>query len=101
MQTSRGQGMVTLNDSLLDLVKKKVIEPNEALSKSVARSEMRAMLERAGFKADAPGAATAQPRPRPLERRLRPRSEPSRAQAPQCACWWALRCASRKNWVQE
>ena len=59
MQTSRGQGMVTLNDSLLELVKKKVIEPNEALSKSVARSEMRAMLERAGFKVDtpAPGAA--------------------------------------------
>jgi twitching motility protein PilT len=61
MQTSRGQGMVTLNDSLLELVKKKVIEPNEALSKSVARSEMRAMLERAGFKVDgpAPGAASA------------------------------------------
>jgi twitching motility protein PilT len=55
MQTSRGQGMVTLNDSLLDLVKKKVIDPNEALSKSVARSEMRAALERAGFKVDAPG----------------------------------------------
>ena len=60
MQTSRGQGMVTLNDSLLELVKKKVVEPNEALSKSVARSEMRAMLERAGFKADAPAAATAE-----------------------------------------
>ncbi|HYI01059.1 type IV pilus twitching motility protein PilT [Hyalangium sp.] len=61
MQTSRGQGMVTLNDSLLELVKKKVIEPNEALSKSVARSEMRAMLERAGFKVDtpAPGAGSA------------------------------------------
>jgi twitching motility protein PilT len=59
MQTSRGQGMVTLNDSLLELVKKKVIEPNEALSKSVARSEMRAMLERSGFKVDAPGGASA------------------------------------------
>ncbi|MFL5348603.1 MAG: type IV pilus twitching motility protein PilT [Hyalangium sp.] len=59
MQTSRGQGMVTLNDSLLELVKKKVIEPNEALSKSVARAEMRAMLERAGFKADTPAAAAA------------------------------------------
>ncbi len=52
MQTSRGLGMVTLNDSLLELVKKKVVEPNEALSKSVSRAEMRAMLERAGFKAD-------------------------------------------------
>jgi twitching motility protein PilT len=68
MQTSRGQGMVTLNDSLLELVKKKVIEPNEALSKSVARSEMRAMLERAGFKVDtpAPGAASAAT-PAPVE----------------------------------
>ncbi len=63
MQTSRGHGMVTLNDSLLELVKKKVIEPNEAISKSVARSEMRAMLERAGFKVDAPtpGATSAPP----------------------------------------
>jgi twitching motility protein PilT len=58
MQTSRGQGMVTLNDSLLELVKKKVVDPNEALSKSVARAEMRAMLERSGFKADPAPAAT-------------------------------------------
>jgi twitching motility protein PilT len=69
MQTSRGQGMVTLNDSLLELVKKKVIEPNEALSKSVARSEMRAMLERTGFKVDspAPGAPAASPAGAPAE----------------------------------
>ncbi|HVG61559.1 MAG TPA: type IV pilus twitching motility protein PilT [Hyalangium sp.] len=67
MQTSRGQGMVTLNDSLLELVKKKVIEPNEALSKSVARSEMRAMLERAGFKVDSPAPAAASPAGAPAE----------------------------------
>jgi twitching motility protein PilT len=69
MQTSRGQGMVTLNDSLLELVKKKVIEPNEALSKSVARSEMRAMLERSGFKVDspAPGSPAASPAGAPAE----------------------------------
>ncbi|MDY7226117.1 type IV pilus twitching motility protein PilT [Hyalangium rubrum] len=54
MQTSRGQGMVTLNDALLDLVKRKVVDPNEALSKSVNRAELRSMLERAGFKADGP-----------------------------------------------
>ncbi len=54
MQTSRGQGMVMLNDALLDLVKRKLVEPNEALSKSVARAELRAMLERAGFKVEAP-----------------------------------------------
>jgi twitching motility protein PilT len=59
MQTSRGQGMVMLNDALLDLVKRKVVEPNEALSKSVARAELRAMLERAGFKVDTPVEPTA------------------------------------------
>ncbi|MDC0711379.1 type IV pilus twitching motility protein PilT [Stigmatella sp. ncwal1] len=61
MQTSRGQGMTMLNDALLELVKKKVVEPNEALSKSVARSEMRAMLERAGFKVEAPAEASGAP----------------------------------------
>jgi twitching motility protein PilT len=55
MQTSRGLGMMMLNDALLDLVKKKLVTPTEALNKSVARSEMRAMLERAGHKVDAPG----------------------------------------------
>ncbi|EAU68408.1 twitching motility protein [Stigmatella aurantiaca DW4/3-1] len=61
MQTSRGQGMTMLNDALLELVKKKVVEPNEALSKAVARSEMRAMLERAGFKVDGPAEASGAP----------------------------------------
>jgi twitching motility protein PilT len=61
MQTSRGQGMVMLNDSLLDLVRRKVVEPNEALSKSTARAELRSMLERAGFKVD-PLEATSPPR---------------------------------------
>ncbi|HEX8699809.1 MAG TPA: type IV pilus twitching motility protein PilT, partial [Myxococcaceae bacterium] len=59
MQTSRGQGMVTLNDALLDLVKRKVVDPSEALTKSVARTELRAMLERAGFKVDSPAEPTA------------------------------------------
>ena len=49
MQTARGQGMVTLNDALLDLVKRKVVEPAEAIKKAVAKSEMKAALERAGF----------------------------------------------------
>lgn len=61
MQTSRGQGMTMLNDALLELVKKKIVDPNEALSKAVARSEMRAMLERAGFKVDAPTEAAGAP----------------------------------------
>jgi twitching motility protein PilT len=49
MQTSRGAGMVTLNDSLLDLVKRKLVEPREAWLKSAAKAEMKQLLERAGF----------------------------------------------------
>jgi len=52
MQTGRGQGMVTLNDSLVDLVKRKVIEPREAWTKAVAKAEMKQLLERAGFPLD-------------------------------------------------
>jgi twitching motility protein PilT len=50
MQTGRGSGMVTLNDALLELVKKKVIEPKEAFVKSVQKSELKAGLERLGVK---------------------------------------------------
>ncbi|HTN53721.1 MAG TPA: type IV pilus twitching motility protein PilT [Anaeromyxobacter sp.] len=52
MQTGRGQGMATLNDALLDLAKRKVVEPREALLKAVARGELRGLLERAGFQVD-------------------------------------------------
>src|SRR5690349_860487 len=38
MQTGRGQGMVTLNDALLELVSKKLIEPDEAYLKSVEKT---------------------------------------------------------------
>jgi twitching motility protein PilT len=46
MQTQRNAGMVTLNDALYELVKKKVVTPEDALSKAVARSELKALLER-------------------------------------------------------
>jgi len=49
MQTARGQGMVTLNDSLLDLVKRKVVEPREAYAKAAAKAELKQLLERAGL----------------------------------------------------
>ncbi len=49
MQTARGQGMATLNDGLVDLVKRQVVEPAEAYKKAVAKSEMKGLLERAGF----------------------------------------------------
>ncbi|HSP80789.1 MAG TPA: type IV pilus twitching motility protein PilT, partial [Myxococcaceae bacterium] len=52
MQTSRGIGMVTLNDALFDLVKRKLVEPQDAYIKAVAKTEFRTMLERGGFKVD-------------------------------------------------
>jgi twitching motility protein PilT len=53
MQTGRAQGMATLNDALLDLVKRKVVEPREALAKAVAKADLASQLERAGIKLDA------------------------------------------------
>jgi twitching motility protein PilT len=55
MQTGRGLGMQTLNDALLDLVKRKVVEPREAWLKAAAKGEMKQLLERAGFPVDAAG----------------------------------------------
>ncbi len=52
MQTGRALGMCTLNDALLDLVKRNLVEPHVALQKAVARAELRTLLERAGFKPD-------------------------------------------------
>jgi len=50
MQTGRGSGMMTLSDSLLDLVKKGLVEPDEAYSCAVNKQELRSMLERSGVK---------------------------------------------------
>ena len=48
MQTSKNLGMVTLNDSLFELVKQKKVEPIEAYMKSVQKSEFKGMLQRIG-----------------------------------------------------
>ena len=53
MQTGRGAGMMTLSDSLLDLVKKGLVEPDEAHSCAVNKQELRSMLERSGVKLQA------------------------------------------------
>ena len=45
MQTGRGQGMQTLNDALLDLVRRKLIVPQEALAKSMAKADLRKSLQ--------------------------------------------------------
>src|SRR5262249_49349786 len=52
MQTGRGQGMITMSDSLLDLVKRKVVEPREAYLKAVNKGEFKQALAREGFKTD-------------------------------------------------
>jgi twitching motility protein PilT len=46
MQTAKGIGMATMNDSLLDLVKRGLVEPSEALGKAVAKNELRQLFER-------------------------------------------------------
>jgi twitching motility protein PilT len=64
MQTAKGIGMATLNDSLLDLVKKGLVEPAEAMSKAVAKAELKQLLERAGISLP-PDAASRPADPRP------------------------------------
>jgi twitching motility protein PilT len=53
MQTGKSLGMACLNDALLDLVKRNLVEPAEAYHHAVAKTEFRAMLEKAGLKAEA------------------------------------------------
>jgi twitching motility protein PilT len=52
MQTGRAQGMVTMNDSLMELVKKNLVEPREAYMKSVNKAEFKNALGREGIKLD-------------------------------------------------
>jgi twitching motility protein PilT len=46
MQVGRAQGMVALNDALMDLVTKKLVEPEEAYSKAVDKTGFEALLKR-------------------------------------------------------
>jgi twitching motility protein PilT len=48
MQTSRNQGMTTMNDHLVDLVRKKLIEPHEAYYKAVNKAEIKGLLSKIG-----------------------------------------------------
>ncbi|HXO86546.1 MAG TPA: PilT/PilU family type 4a pilus ATPase [Gemmatimonadales bacterium] len=50
IQTSRKLGMNTLNDALLELVEKKLIEPDEAYMKSVEKTGLSTSLKAKGFK---------------------------------------------------
>ena len=50
IQTSKKLGMLTLNDALLELVEKKVVEPDEAYLRSVEKSGLAASLKAKGLK---------------------------------------------------
>ncbi|MND07528.1 hypothetical protein D3C83_295620 [compost metagenome] len=48
MQTARAHGMATMNDAMLELVRKGLVDADEALAKAPNRAELRTLLERAG-----------------------------------------------------
>ncbi|MGH9749502.1 MAG: type IV pilus twitching motility protein PilT [Candidatus Polarisedimenticolia bacterium] len=50
MQAGRGAGMITLSDALIDLVKRDLVEPDEAYANAVNKQEFRSVLERNGLK---------------------------------------------------
>ncbi len=52
MQTQRQIGMRTLNDSLFELVKNKLVEPKEAYVKAVDKSSLLALYDRGGIRFD-------------------------------------------------
>ena len=51
MQTGRGLGMVTLNDALIDLVKKGIVDMEEAYIKAVDKTGFEALLKRENVRA--------------------------------------------------
>jgi len=53
MQTNKALGMTMLNDALLELVHKGLVEPQEAYFKSMAKTEFKSLLERNNFKVEA------------------------------------------------
>ena len=52
MQTSKGQGMVTMNDALMKLVKTGKVDPKEAWMKSTDKTGLVGLLKSNGLKAD-------------------------------------------------
>ncbi len=57
MQVGKAMGMVTLNDALMDLVTRKLVEPAEAYAKAVDKGGFEALLKRAGLDVAAKPAA--------------------------------------------
>lgn len=52
MQTGKGIGMLTQTDSMMQLVKDKLISPREAYLKAIDQAPMKSALERANFSID-------------------------------------------------
>ena len=49
MQVGKAQGMVSLNDALMELVTKRIVAPDEAYSKAVDKMSFDGLLKRAGI----------------------------------------------------
>jgi twitching motility protein PilT len=56
MQTGSRVGMQTMEQSLADLIARRVVEPGEAIARSSRRDELVALLQRAGVPLNAPAA---------------------------------------------
>ncbi len=61
MQTSTSRGMQTMEQSLADLVLRRVITPEVAFTRSSRPDQLRGLLERAGFSIPDPSPVTASP----------------------------------------
>ena len=58
IQTSKAQGMMTMNESLMTHVKNKLVDPKEAYMMAVNKSEFAGLLSREGLKTGLPEATT-------------------------------------------
>jgi twitching motility protein PilT len=61
MQVNKANGMVSLNDALMDLVTKKLVEPAEAYAKAVDKAGFDAALKRVGINISTVGDAKPKP----------------------------------------
>ena len=61
MQVNKAIGMVSLNDALMDLVQKKLVEPAEACAKAVDKGGFDALLKRNNINLSVPADPKAKP----------------------------------------
>ena len=61
MQVNKAIGMVALNDALMELVNKKLVEPAEAYAKAVDKTGFESLLKRSGLSIGAPAATVQRP----------------------------------------